>query len=94
MLENPEYETLVCRLKEFSAGLGEAPRLLVDKLGQDGHDRGAKIIASAFGTSGSMSLPARFSRRRRKPQALLSGRKSTSSESRRLRPGIIPWSPK
>jgi methylmalonyl-CoA mutase len=48
----PEYETLVSRLKQFSAELGDTPRLLVAKLGQDGHDRGAKIIASAFGDIG------------------------------------------
>jgi methylmalonyl-CoA mutase len=48
----PEYETLVSRLKEFSAEFGDTPRLLVAKHGQDGHDRGAKIIASAFGDIG------------------------------------------
>jgi methylmalonyl-CoA mutase len=48
----PEYETLVSRLNGFSAELGERPRLLVAKLGQDGHDRGAKVIASAFGDIG------------------------------------------
>jgi methylmalonyl-CoA mutase len=48
----PEYENLVERLNEFAKVLGETPRLLVAKLGQDGHDRGAKIIASAFGDIG------------------------------------------
>ena len=48
----PEYETLTRRLEEFARVLGQAPRLLVAKLGQDGHDRGAKIIASAFGDIG------------------------------------------
>ncbi|MHB2266128.1 methylmalonyl-CoA mutase [Aliihoeflea sp. PC F10.4] len=48
----PEYENLVERLDEFAKVLGESPKLLVAKLGQDGHDRGAKIIASAFGDIG------------------------------------------
>ncbi|MBL8575593.1 MAG: methylmalonyl-CoA mutase [Mesorhizobium sp.] len=48
----PEYETLTARLDEFAKVLGETPRMLVAKLGQDGHDRGAKIIASAFGDIG------------------------------------------
>ncbi len=48
----PEYENLVERLADFAKNLGEAPKLLVAKLGQDGHDRGAKIIASAFGDIG------------------------------------------
>ncbi|MBR0899172.1 methylmalonyl-CoA mutase [Bradyrhizobium tropiciagri] len=48
----PEYDTLVQRLDQFSKSLGETPKVLVAKLGQDGHDRGAKIIASAFGDIG------------------------------------------
>ncbi len=32
--------------------LGRSPRILVAKLGQDGHDRGANLIASAFGDLG------------------------------------------
>ncbi|PZV38813.1 methylmalonyl-CoA mutase [Mesorhizobium kowhaii] len=48
----PEFITLVARLEEVSALLGSRPRIMVAKLGQDGHDRGAKIIASAFGDIG------------------------------------------
>ncbi|MRX37568.1 methylmalonyl-CoA mutase [Aminobacter sp. MDW-2] len=50
--DEPEFLTLVSRLSDFSATLGEKPKLMVVKLGQDGHDRGAKIIASAFGDIG------------------------------------------
>lgn len=50
--DDPEYATLVDRLQQFSQSLGQKPRLMVAKLGQDGHDRGAKIIASAFGDIG------------------------------------------
>ncbi|MBL0935630.1 MAG: methylmalonyl-CoA mutase [Rhizobiaceae bacterium] len=48
----PEYETLVERLDGLAKILGETPKVMVAKLGQDGHDRGAKIIASAFGDIG------------------------------------------
>jgi methylmalonyl-CoA mutase len=48
----PEYENLVDRLDQFSKALGASPRIMVAKLGQDGHDRGAKVIASAFGDLG------------------------------------------
>lgn len=48
----PEFETLVSRLEAFSSSLGAKPKVMVAKLGQDGHDRGAKIIASAFGDLG------------------------------------------
>ncbi|MEZ4448506.1 MAG: methylmalonyl-CoA mutase [Nannocystaceae bacterium] len=36
----------------FAAAEGRRPRLLVAKMGQDGHDRGAKVIASAFADMG------------------------------------------
>ena len=39
-------------VEAFAAGQGRRPRMLVVKLGQDGHDRGAKIIASAFADIG------------------------------------------
>ena len=35
-------------VKAVATRLGRAPRLLVAKMGQDGHDRGANVIASAF----------------------------------------------
>ncbi len=36
----------------FAAEEGRLPHMLVVKMGQDGHDRGAKVIASAFGDIG------------------------------------------
>lgn len=50
--DDPEYATLQGRLTEFAGSLKVQPRIMVAKLGQDGHDRGAKIIASAFGDIG------------------------------------------
>jgi methylmalonyl-CoA mutase len=40
------------RVEAFLAREGRRPRLLVVKLGQDGHDRGAKVVASAFADLG------------------------------------------
>ena len=37
---------------EFANSEGRRPRLLVAKMGQDGHDRGAKVIAAAFADLG------------------------------------------
>ncbi|MES0003080.1 methylmalonyl-CoA mutase [Mesorhizobium sp. M0051] len=48
----PEYQTLSSRIRDVSVSLGGRPKLMVAKLGQDGHDRGAKVIASAFGDLG------------------------------------------
>jgi methylmalonyl-CoA mutase len=37
---------------EFAAAEGRRPRILVAKMGQDGHDRGAKVIATSFADLG------------------------------------------
>jgi methylmalonyl-CoA mutase len=37
---------------EFEQAEGRRPRILVAKMGQDGHDRGAKVIATAFADIG------------------------------------------
>ncbi len=36
----------------FSKNIGRQPRILIAKLGQDGHDRGAKVVASGFADIG------------------------------------------
>jgi methylmalonyl-CoA mutase len=46
------YEQVRAAVEEFAAAEGRRPRLLVAKLGQDGHDRGAKVIATAFADLG------------------------------------------
>ncbi|UVC08713.1 methylmalonyl-CoA mutase [Rhizobium sp. TH2] len=51
-VNDPEYQTLVSRLRAQIDKSGKRPKILVAKLGQDGHDRGAKVIASAFGDIG------------------------------------------
>ncbi|WP_274628658.1 methylmalonyl-CoA mutase [Arvimicrobium flavum] len=49
---DPEYDNLVARLGELAKTLGQTPKVLVAKIGQDGHDRGAKVIASGYGDIG------------------------------------------
>ena len=39
-------------VSEFETNEGRRPRILVAKIGQDGHDRGQKVIASAFADLG------------------------------------------
>ena len=48
--DDVEYLQLKKRFADFSKNT--PPKLLIAKLGQDGHDRGAKIIAAAFGDLG------------------------------------------
>jgi methylmalonyl-CoA mutase len=50
--DDSEYKLVSARLKSVTSKMKHAPRMLIAKLGQDGHDRGAKIIASAFGDLG------------------------------------------
>lgn len=52
MQASADMDLLKDRVEEFSKALGRAPRILVAKLGQDGHDRGQKVIASAFADLG------------------------------------------
>jgi methylmalonyl-CoA mutase len=47
-----EYQSILDRVEEFEASEGRRPRILVAKMGQDGHDRGAKVIASGFADLG------------------------------------------
>jgi methylmalonyl-CoA mutase len=47
-----DYEAVRREVDAFAESEGRRPRLLVCKLGQDGHDRGMKVIASAFADIG------------------------------------------
>jgi len=49
---NPEFQKARQMAVEFAAEEGRRPRILVAKMGQDGHDRGAKVIATAFADLG------------------------------------------
>ena len=46
--DNSAYNAVEDNIRKFAAKLGRNPRILVVKMGQDGHDRGAKVIATAF----------------------------------------------
>lgn len=50
--EKKELLNLKDEVKNFAKAQGRQPRMLVAKLGQDGHDRGAKMIASSFADFG------------------------------------------
>jgi methylmalonyl-CoA mutase len=45
-------ERVIAMIRAFAENEGRPPRILVAKMGQDGHDRGQKIIASAFADLG------------------------------------------
>ena len=50
--DDPDFQMIQRKVQDFARDEGRRPRLLVVKLGQDGHDRGAKIIATAFADIG------------------------------------------
>ena len=50
--DDPEFAAIQREVEAFAEEEGRRPRMLVVKLGQDGHDRGAKVIATAFADIG------------------------------------------
>jgi methylmalonyl-CoA mutase len=50
--EDDMFEAIQREVEAFAESEGRRPRILVAKLGQDGHDRGAKVIATAFADIG------------------------------------------
>jgi methylmalonyl-CoA mutase len=49
---DPQYAEMQSRLATFHKANDRAPSIFIAKMGQDGHDRGAKVIASAFADLG------------------------------------------
>ncbi|QKC97732.1 methylmalonyl-CoA mutase [Mesorhizobium sp. NZP2298] len=50
--DNPVVDGLQDKISAFEKKNGSKPRILVAKMGQDGHDRGQKVIATAFADLG------------------------------------------
>ncbi|MEZ5595229.1 MAG: methylmalonyl-CoA mutase [Pseudomonadales bacterium] len=50
--DDPAFNKVRDEIRVFTDIEGQAPAILVVKMGQDGHDRGAKVISNAFGDFG------------------------------------------
>ena len=50
--KNEYFEKAVALTQKFDDQEGRRPRIMVAKMGQDGHDRGAKVVATAFADMG------------------------------------------
>ena len=50
--DDDEFAATQKRVEAFAKAEGRRPRMLVSKLGQDGHDRGARVIATGFADLG------------------------------------------
>jgi LAO/AO transport system kinase len=46
------WDQLKKEIADFAEAQGRRPRVMISKLGQDGHDRGAKVVATAFADLG------------------------------------------
>lgn len=55
--EDARWERLKDGVAATERRLGRKPRMLVAKMGQDGHDRGANLVSSAFGDLGFEVVP-------------------------------------
>jgi methylmalonyl-CoA mutase len=52
MVQNEDYEKAREASDAFAKKEGRRPRIMVAKMGQDGHDRGAKVVATSFADLG------------------------------------------
>ena len=84
------------RVAAFAAAEGRQPRILVAKLGQDGHDRGAKVIATAFADLGFdvdigplFQMPAEVARHAVENDIHILGISSLAGGHKTLVPGVI-----
>lgn len=50
--KNEFFEKAVAYAQQFEDSEGRRPRIMVAKMGQDGHDRGAKVVATAYADIG------------------------------------------
>ena len=78
---------------EFARAEGRRPRILIAKIGQDGHDRGAKVIATAFADLGFDVMSVHCSRRRVKWHAWRLRMTFTCSAFRHSPEAIRRWFP-
>lgn len=52
IMQDQDFQEAKKLLDQFTALEGRRPRIMIAKMGQDGHDRGAKVIASSFADLG------------------------------------------
>jgi methylmalonyl-CoA mutase len=91
-----EFRRALHMVEEFEREEGRRPRILVAKLGQDGHDRGARVIAAAFADIGFevdagplLQTPRKVARRALDNDAHVVGVSSLAGEHKTLVPQLI-----
>ena len=93
---NADFETARAKADAFADMEGRRPRIMVAKLGQDGHDRGAKIIATAFADLGFdvdigplFQTPAEAARQAAENDVHILGISSLAAGHKTLAPQVI-----
>ena len=91
-----EFQSARHKVAEFARNEGRQPRILIAKLGQDGHDRGAKVIASAFADLGFdvdigplFQMPAEVARHAVENDVHILGISSLAGAHKTLVPAVI-----
>ena len=49
---DPDFQKAQKMCEEFAKREGRQPRIMIAKMGQDGHDRGAKVVATGYADCG------------------------------------------
>ncbi len=90
------FQNARLKVAEFAQNEGRQPRILIAKLGQDGHDRGAKVIASAFADLGFdvdigplFQMPAEVARHAVENDVHILGISSLAGAHKTLVPAVI-----
>jgi methylmalonyl-CoA mutase len=91
-----DFEKARAMADEFAALAGRRPRILVAKMGQDGHDRGAKVIATSFADIGFdvdigplFQTPEEVARQAVENDVHIVGASSLAAGHKTLIPGLI-----
>jgi len=50
--DDPQFREARALVEQFAAKAGRQPRIMIAKMGQDGHDRGAKVVATGYADLG------------------------------------------
>lgn len=51
-MDNPDFKKACLLADQFAKKAGRRPRIMIAKMGQDGHDRGAKVVATGYADIG------------------------------------------
>ena len=94
--DDTEWEGIAMDIDAFVEKHGRRPRMLVAKMGQDGHDRGAKVVATAFADVGfdvdlspMFSTPEEVARQAVENDAHVVGASSLAAGHKTLVPQLI-----